>query len=48
MSNGDRLMLILIGAYGVLAVVYAWEMNWPKVLYWIGALCITSAVLWMR
>ena len=34
-------------AYVVIGAVYAWEANWPKVLYWFGAICITSAVRWM-
>ena len=48
MTNGDRLMLALLVAYAILALVYATERNWPKALYWSGALMITTAVLWMR
>jgi hypothetical protein len=45
---GDRLTAALLVAYAVIALAYGIEHNWPKVLYWSGALMITTAVLWMR
>jgi hypothetical protein len=26
--------------------VSAYELNWPRAMYWVGASIITSAVLW--
>lgn len=48
MSNGDKLMSVLLVAYFIIGLTYACELNWPKVLYWFGAICITSAVLLMK
>lgn len=45
---GDRLMIGLACFYVLLALVFAYEHNWPKALYWLSALGITSAVLWMK
>lgn len=46
--NGDRLSLGLIAVYLVLALVYGTEGNWWKVLYWISAAGIVSAVWGMK
>ena len=35
----------LIGAYLVLAALYATEHQWPKVLYWSGAAVLGTGVL---
>ena len=48
MINGTVLMQGLIVFYVVLACVFAWENNWPKVLYWCSAGLITISVLWMK
>jgi hypothetical protein len=48
MSIGDKLMIALWFEYLAIGLTYAYEANWPKVLYWFGAMCITGAVLWMR
>ena len=48
MSHGEWLMVALIGAYLSIAAVFAWEGNWPRVLYWFAAAQITGSVLWMR
>lgn len=45
---GDRLAIGLGAFYLVLTAVYAYELNWPKALYWLSAFGITSAVLWMK
>jgi hypothetical protein len=44
--NGDTLMRCLIVFYVVLAGVYCWELNWPKVMYWVAAAALTTSVLW--
>jgi drug/metabolite transporter (DMT)-like permease len=41
-------MQALVVVYVIVAVVFAWEGNWPKCLYWIGASIITSSVLVMK
>lgn len=43
----STLTALLIGAYVVLAAVYAFEKKWPVCLYWIGAAIVTGGVLWM-
>ncbi len=48
MSLGDKLMVALVVVYLVTASVFAWEANWPKMSYWIGAAIITTSVLAMR
>jgi drug/metabolite transporter (DMT)-like permease len=45
MSTG--LMLALIVAYAAIAVAALWEKNWPRALYFLGAIIISVAVLWM-
>ena len=47
MSHGEWLMVALIGAYLSIAVVFAWEGNWPRVWYWAAAAQITISVLLM-
>lgn len=37
----------LICAYAVIALVAAYEGNYPRVLYWVSAASITTSVLWM-
>lgn len=43
----STLTALLIGVYGVLAVVCAFEKRWPVCLYWVGVAIVTSGVLWM-
>jgi len=45
---GDSLMIFLLCFYAVIALAFAWEGNYPKALYWVGAFIITSSVLWMK
>lgn len=42
-----RLMLILIAFYVVIVIAAALERNWPRALYFVGAIVISVAVLWM-
>lgn len=46
--RGEHLMVFLVGFYALTCFVFLWEGNYPKALYWFGALTITSAVLWMQ
>jgi hypothetical protein len=36
----------LLTVYAVLAVSEAWSGNWPKALYWAGAVLLTCGVWW--
>lgn len=45
MSTG--LMLVLLVFYAGITVAALWERNWPRALYFIGAIIISVAVLWM-
>ena len=40
------LMVCLVVAYVVIAGVAVYEQNYARVLYWISAAGITTAVLW--
>jgi hypothetical protein len=46
--TGDNLSVVLIGFYVVLACVYGYEGQWFKVLYWISAAGIVTAVWGMK
>jgi hypothetical protein len=46
--SGTVLMQGLVVTYVIVACVFAYEGNWPKCAYWIGASIITSSVLWMK
>ena len=41
------LMILLAAEYVVIAIAAACEKNYPRSLYFIGALVISIAVLWM-
>lgn len=45
---GDKLSVALIAFYVVLACVYGTEGQWFKVLYWISAAGIVTAVWGMK
>jgi len=46
--NGDLLMKVLICEYAIISVVYLFEQNYFKSMYWLGALIITVSVLMMK
>lgn len=46
--TGNNLMFFLVGFYALTCATFLYEGNYPKALYWLGALTITSAVLWMK
>lgn len=41
------LMIALIVAYGAIVAASMIERNWPRALYFVGAIVISVAVLWM-
>ena len=45
--TSTRLMLWLILNYAVIAAASAHERNWARVLYFVAAILITLAVMWM-
>lgn len=45
--NSTTMMMGLVCFYVLTAGVSAYELNWPRVLYWISAAGITTAVLIM-
>jgi len=44
--TSTNMMFGLIMVYILTATVSALESNWPRVLYWVSAAGITTAVLW--
>jgi hypothetical protein len=46
--TGDRLSMVLIAFYFVLAGVYGYEGQYWKVLYWLSAAGIVTAVWGMK
>lgn len=44
--SSTGLMMFLVVVYVVTACVSGYEGNWPRVLYWISAAGITTAVIW--
>ena len=40
-------MRVLVGVYVVVAIVFASEGNWAKMVYWISAAMLTCSVLVM-
>lgn len=46
MISSTGMMQGLVAFYVMVAVVSAYEGNWPRCTYWIGAAIITTSVLW--
>ena len=46
--TGERLMLGLLVVYGIIALVFLYERNWPRAWYWLAAAQITASVLLMK
>lgn len=44
--TSSGMMIFLIGFYVLTSLVSGVEGNWPRVLYWLSAAGITTAVLW--
>lgn len=43
---GDGLMKALLGVYLVICLVYLYERQWAKALYFLGAAILTFSILW--
>lgn len=43
---GAKLIIFLIIQYVVIMGVYAYQKNWPMVVYWFGAIVLNIGVLW--
>ena len=43
---GDMLMKGLVVFYIILILVYLWERQWPKAMYWLGAAILNIGILW--
>jgi hypothetical protein len=46
--TGNQMMVLLIGAYIVIALKFLHEGNYAKVWYWLAAAQITGSVLVMK
>jgi hypothetical protein len=42
----DKLILSLLVAYTVIMVVCIYERNWPRALYWLGAIILNMSIIW--
>ena len=45
MKWGDYLTYWLIANYVLIGLAYAWDHDWPRVQYWIGAVLIVGATV---
>ena len=45
--NSTRLMVFLLCVYAAILLASAWEKNWVRALYWLGAMIIMVSVLLM-
>ncbi len=45
---GDTFVKILIAEYLVIATAYAYQRDWARVLYFIGAIVLSVGVLGMK
>lgn len=41
---GDKLTILQMALYAAIALGYGYDRNWPKVVYFIGALILTFGV----
>lgn len=48
MISGAWLQKALLVQYIIIAIVYLFEGNKPKALYWISAGLLTISILWMK
>jgi hypothetical protein len=42
----DKIIYVLIAFNLSLVIICAFEKNWHKAFYWLGALMINSSILW--
>lgn len=45
---GNLFVKILIVEYAIATIFYCADGNYAKALYWIGAMIISTSVLWMK
>jgi len=45
---GNAFVKWLMVAYGIIALAYAWERDWPRVRYFVGAIILSWGVLGMK
>jgi len=45
---GDKFLIVLIIEYACLAIAYLWQKNYPKALYFTGAIILSLGVLWAK
>ena len=45
--TGTNLQILLIAQYAGIALVFAYEGNWPKAAYFVSAGLITTSVIFM-
>ena len=45
---GDSLTYWLLFNYALIGVAYAWDGDWPRVQYWVGAMLIVGATVRMK
>ena len=48
MINGELLQKLLIFQYAIISMVYLYEVNYFKSMYWVGAIVITISILYMK
>ena len=48
MTTGDKLMLLLVCQYLIVAFVFGFQGTWFKMTYWLGAAIITTSVIFMK
>ena len=44
----DLLLKILIAEYFIICFAYGWHGDWPRVMYFAGAIILSIGVLWMK
>ena len=45
---GDTFVMILIVEYFIIAIAYAWQKDWARVAYFVGAIILSVGVLNMK
>ncbi len=45
---GDLFVKILIVEYAIIAIAYAFQKDWSRVAYFVGAIILSTGVLTMR
>jgi hypothetical protein len=48
MLSGSSLVKILIFEYAIIAAVYAYNKDYARVIYWLGAVVLNIGVLTMK